>query len=309
MHKETIPTHGITGPNSSVKPPKRKEGSVSMAILQSPRNPWICELRRLWTHSNFRRQRLFPIEGPKLIEEAGKAGIIMDTVLTTPRFEASSQHSALLANLRQTAGTYRLAEEQVLQSISNAEQHQGILALAQRPKTQSLEQLFSLPQFVLVLVDMQDPGNCGALARSHLAFGGRLLVTIGSTADPLSSKALRASAGAVLHLSLAHFRTFPEFHSHNLFSRLPLLAALPRGGRHPESLSAKIPAALLMGNESRGLPVEVLQICAEKISLPMADITESLNAAVAGSLLLYELGRYYHLGPFREHHEASSRPF
>jgi TrmH family RNA methyltransferase len=268
-------------------------------ILRSPGNPYIRKLRHFLSQSNFRHSDHFPIEGPKLIHEAIRAGLSFETVLLTPRFENRPDNAPLLHCLRQQTRRFLQVEENVLQTLSDTCQSQGILGLAQKSLTAQLHSPTDLSGIVLVLADLQDPGNCGTLIRTFLAFGGTVVATVGMTSDPLSAKALRSSAGAALHIRSSHYADFQEFRSHTVFSQIPLYAAVIRHGRLPSSFFAELPWGLVIGNESRGIPPEILDSCRDRISLPMEEVTESLNAAVAGSLLLYELSRALTIGPFR----------
>ncbi len=274
-------------------PPEEK------AVLRSPGNPYIRKLRHFLSQSNFRHSDHFPIEGPKLIQEAIRAGLSFETILLTPRFENRPDAAPLLHSLHQQTRRFLQVEEDVLQALSDTCQSQGILGLAKKAMAPHLQSLTDITGIVLVLADLQDPGNCGTLIRTFLAFGGTVVATVGMTADPLSPKALRSSAGATLHVRSFHYTDFQEFQSHPVFSRIPLYAAVIRHGRLPSSFFAELPWGLVIGNESRGIPPEILDSCRDGISLPMEEITESLNAAVAGSLLLYELSRALSIGPFR----------
>ncbi len=268
-----------------------EEETSSSSLLRSTRNPLISEIRRQLGHGSSRGQDFFAIEGPRLLSEAIRAGIGIETFLATPSWDEDPGHAPLLRSLRAAAKTSRRVDARVMRALSDTEQPQGLLALARRPGLPALAPVLASAPLLLVLVDLQDPGNCGTLARSHLAFGGSLLITVGSTADLWAPKALRASAGAVFHLACLHFPSFADLRRHPLLQPIPLLAAVPQGGRPPVALPLDRPQALLIGNEGRGLSPAILGSCAEKVSLPMSVPSESLNAAVAGSLLLYELTR------------------
>jgi TrmH family RNA methyltransferase len=145
---------------------------------------------------------------------------------------------------------------------------------------------------LLVLVDVQDPGNLGALARVAEAAGSGGLVICGDSASPYSWRALRGSMGSLLRMpvllrdsaetALADLRT-AGFHT---------IAAAPRGGRLPDRVQWAGSVALFMGGEGPGLPDPLLTSTDETVTIPMTPPVESLNVSVAGAILLYAAQRH-----------------
>jgi len=149
---------------------------------------------------------------------------------------------------------------------------------------------------VVVLVGVQDPGNAGTILRSAEAFDATGAITTRGTTDPWSPKALRASAGSALRLPLLRGMRIPVLLAQLKLQQVKIVAASSRGGTDADAdadlgVALQEPAAIFIGNEGAGLPVEIEQAADARISIPMAEAVESLNAGVAASLLLYEAAR------------------
>jgi len=164
----------------------------------------------------------------------------------------------------------------VLARISGTETPQGVVAVIAVPAA-------AIPAGgLLVAWGVSDPGNVGTLVRSAAAFGLGFVAGPGC-ADPWSPKVVRAGAGA-------HFRTaIGRISDPGELGPRTTVAAVARGGEAPASLRALGDAAILVGDEAAGLPDRVVAAAGLQVTIPMPGGTESLNAAVAGSILAYEL--------------------
>lgn len=173
-------------------------------------------------------------------------------------------------------------------SAAATAQSTGVAALLRKP---AVSYRPAAQDLLLVAAGMQDPGNVGTLIRSAEAFGAAAVVLAEDTVDPWNGKALRASAGSVFRMALP--RWSPALLADMRAAGLRLLAAVPGGeGATPApETDLRGGCAFLIGNEGKGLSPAMLAHCDARITLPMPGATESLNAAVAGSLLLYEASR------------------
>jgi TrmH family RNA methyltransferase len=174
----------------------------------------------------------------------------------------------------------------VFASAAGTEQPQGIAALV-HPPASSADALFLDVPLILVLGGLQDPGNVGTLLRSAEAFGATGALLLPGTASPWNPKALRASAGSAFRMPTVSANedealTFLSKH------RVLAIAAVSRGGTPIEAAPLARPCALLIGNEGAGLSEKLIAAAQHRITIPMPGKVESLNAAIAGSLLLYE---------------------
>src|SRR5262249_51240053 len=151
---------------------------------------------------------------------------------------------------------------------------------------------------VAVLAGVQDPGNVGTILRTAAAFGATAAITSASgqsgTASPFSPKALRASAGAALHLSILAGPALPILLAQLHSSKIRTLATSSHADEAalaPWDVDWREPVALLIGNEGAGLPGEIERSASSRVRIPMSSGIESLNAAAAAAVLFYEAAR------------------
>ena len=140
---------------------------------------------------------------------------------------------------------------------------------------------------IVVLAGLQDPGNVGTLLRSAEAFGATGALLLPGTASPWNPKALRASAGSAFRVPAIQANdeeALAQLARHHVLA----IAAIPREGTPLEAAPLARPSALLIGNEGAGLSQRLTTAAQHRITIPMPGNVESLNAAIAGSLLLYE---------------------
>jgi TrmH family RNA methyltransferase len=137
----------------------------------------------------------------------------------------------------------------------------------------------------LVLHDLRDPGNVGTIIRSADAAGVTAVVLTGQSVDPFNPKTLRASAGSIFHLPVV-VTSIEETAAH--FDGEQLLATVVHGGRSYREVDFTNPSVVVIGNESDGLDAATIALCGASISIPMDGKSESLNAGVAASLIVFE---------------------
>ena len=253
-----------------------------LRLVESRQNPRVKELRAALARTGRTPAGLIAIEGQHLITEAMRSHLRFATVFLregyNPPFPipGEAEHLLLPADL--------------FSSAVATEQPQGIAALV-HPPTFSPETIFraSAP-LILVLAGLQDPGNVGTLLRSAEAFAASGVLLLPGAASPWNPKTLRASAGSAFRVRTMS-ATEPE--ALNLFDRhrIPAIAAVARKGTPVSEAPLTGPCALLIGNEGAGLSKILLSYAAYQVTVPTPGRVESLNAAIAGSLLLYEASR------------------
>jgi TrmH family RNA methyltransferase len=154
---------------------------------------------------------------------------------------------------------------------------------------------------VIFALDVQDPGNVGAIVRVAEAGGATGVIACGATADPFSWKALRGSMGSALRLPVVIERapadTIEDARRHGC----RVIAAAPRGGQSVFDIDLRGPVAILIGGEGPGLAPALVDAADERVSIPMQAPVESLNAAVTAALLVYEARRQRSATKTRRH--------
>ena len=175
--------------------------------------------------------------------------------------------------------------DRLFQSIASTETSQGVIALVQPPEW-SIDQLFQGQSLVIILDGLQDPGNAGSIARAAEAFGATGLIFLKGTVSPWNPKTLRASAGSLFRIPFVSGLATPlQQYGVDLYAAMPFTGTR----RMPGEIDFTRPCAIAIGSEGRGVSDELRAICQE-VAIPTVGV-ESLNAAVAAAVLLYEARR------------------
>jgi TrmH family RNA methyltransferase len=264
-----------------------------MDVIASRKNPFVATVRRVADGDD--RDRVL-LDGLHLLEEARAAQIPIASAAFTARALAAADGRArrLATALAGTGVRVVQVADPVMDALSPTTHPSGVVALAARPK-HSLDGVIGAPPgppaLVVVAVDVQDPGNVGAIARVAEAAGATGYVVAGESADPFGWKALRGSMGSVLRLPTVQEDDATTVVGVLRAQRLQCVAAAPAGAMSFEAIDWRGPIACFVGSEGAGLPEALLQMADRCVRIPMAAPVESLNVAVSAGLLLYEARR------------------
>jgi TrmH family RNA methyltransferase len=253
-----------------------------LLLVESRQNPRVKELRAALSRTGRTPSGLIAIEGEHLVVEAMRSHLRFATIFLREGYQPPFA-------LPNDAETLLLPSDTFASAVAT-EQPQGIAALIHPPAFPP-DTIFRAPSpLILVLAGLQDPGNVGTLLRSAEAFAATGVLLLPGAASPWNPKALRASAGSAFRVPAMN-ATEPE--ALNLFERhkIPAIAAVARSGTAISKAPLAGPCALLIGNEGAGLSKILLSAAKHRITIPTPGNVESLNAAIAGSLLLYEASR------------------
>ena len=263
-------------------------GTVPASDLIGARHPSIRRLRRLSRRRSSRSDEgLFVLDGPVLVAEALDAGVTVDEVVAEPGAPAD-----LLARAAGAGATVRSAPPGTLAGATDTTTPQPVAAVARLADASVDEALAAAGPLALLLVGVADPGNAGTLLRSAEAAGaGAILFTDGAV-DPYGPKCVRSSAGSLFRLAVVRSAGAAE-----------VLAACHRAGARTFATVAHGPApaydavdlsgaagtaVVVLGAEAHGLPAEVAAAVDTAVTIPMAGRTESLNVAMAGTVVCFE---------------------
>jgi TrmH family RNA methyltransferase len=229
------------------------------------------------------------LDGWHLLSEALASGVALAWVaVDAARAEA---HAALLDRAAEAGAHVVRATAPVIDAMSPVRASSGVVAVGDRPAIDPRALVAPAPALVIAALGVQDPGNVGALVRSADAAGATGVLLDGGAADPWSWKALRASMGSLLRLPVLRDAGAVERLRAWQREGLRLVAADPNGGTSMYELDLRPPLALVLGGEGGGLAADVLALADARVRIPMRARVESLNVAVAGSLLVYEAAR------------------
>ena len=251
-----------------------------MERITSRTNPLMTHIRKLSTSAAYRREQgEFLCDSPKLLGEALQWQTELVTVVATQGTE--------LPPLPQGVRAVEVPED-VMASVSPMKTPQGVLFTCRLPETVLPQELDG--KCYMVLDGVQDPGNVGTIWRTADAFACDGLILLPGCADPYSPKTVRASMGAVFR-SAVWTATPAEMKAALAKSGIPLYGAALRDDTQDARSVDYSRAALAIGSEGRGLSEEVLAFCDKTVRIPMSERCESLNAAIAAAVLLWEAYR------------------
>jgi len=258
-----------------------------MTEVLGPKHQRIIELRRLIGRRSSRSEEVL-LEGPRTIGEAVDAGVVPVTVII-PESDADAPEVVALSARFDARVEVLTVRDHVFAKLAPSVTPQPMLALVPRPGIE-LPAEAKAGDVVLVLIDVSDPGNVGTLIRSADAVAATAVVVAGG-ADPWGSKAVRASAGSVLRVPVVS-AIEPDIAIRMLSDRgfRVVGTSVDEGQPHDGGVLAS-PVAIVLGSESRGLDSSIESLVDAWATITMPGRTESLNVAMAGTLLLYEARR------------------
>ena len=259
-----------------------------MTSITSASNDRVRLVRALQTQAKTRRREAkIVLEGVRLITDALDSGSTPDFVLYTS--ELTNTGRALLARLKELHVACFEVTDELMSVMADTDTPQGFLAVVPTPQPALTEQ----PNLLLLLDGVADPGNMGTILRTAAAVGVDLVVLLPGCVDAFSPKVLRSAMGA-------HFRVAVTSQNWDQFSAqypdLPLYVADSDGTQPYYAVDWKQPAGLVIGGEARGVNSSAYTAAHSVISIPMNEGAESLNAAIATAVILFECRRQRTLG-------------
>ncbi len=259
-----------------------------MKHITSRQNPLVARYRAIAAGDH---DTCLLLDGIHLVRDALDAGLrITDALVSLPSADGP-ELAPLVARLAAGGVDVCTAAPSVLAAVSPVRSASPIVAAAGRPMRPAVGIFARQPTLLVAAVDVQDPGNVGAIARVSEAGGATGLAIAGRSADPFGWKALRGSMGSALRLPLVHpcdvSRLVADARQHGC----RVVASVPRGGSWPEDTDLCGPVVILVGGEGAGLARPIVDGADDRVSIPMEPPVESLNTAVCAALLVYEARR------------------
>ncbi len=252
-------------------------------MITSTSNPKIKNIRHLQSRGKARREEnSYVIEGIRLVEEALQQGLRPDLLIYTNSLDERGKQ--LLEAFQKENIQADLVSDQVFQAASDTETPQGILAVMQIPSPSD-----QIPADFLVIADqIRDPGNLGTILRSALAAGADRVLLPPGTVDPYSPKVVRSGMGAHFQLSI---QEMDWDQIREATTGMQVLCAGMRCGVPIWEADLSRPTAVIIGSEAHGPGDQARSLTDSWIQIPMPGGAESLNAAVAAGVILFEVVR------------------
>ncbi len=271
-----------------------------MVLITSPSNPRISKLQTLQTARGRKKSGFFLMEGPHLLEGLLDAHLMPHEVYYQPELlQRTASGRELLERLSHTKGlsTQQCVEvsERVIEAVSDTQSSQGVVSVlpldAFTPDKIRARRAVGKRPALLILDDVADPGNMGTILRTALAADVEMVLMTPNCVDWFSPKVVRAAAGAHLALPVesdVSWESIGQRVAHYAPERV-LLAEAGNDVYYKEDL--RQPFALIIGNEAHGPSGAARELATKTISIPLYNGVESLNAAMAAGIILYEAVR------------------
>ncbi len=264
-----------------------RKGGVRMAQQAGANNKTVKRFASLNRSRAFREKNgMFPLEGFRLVSDAVRSGIRLSALLLTEN--AAEQYGDALRDAAPAQQTFLIAES-TAREIADTETAQGVFAIAEMlPETDILPQAGDR---CMMLHHVQDPSNLGAILRTAEALGTDGLYLY-HCCDLYNPKTIRSSMGALFRIAVRRLPDTECFFERCRAVGLPTCAAVvDRDAQLLGSFDFTGGAAVLIGNEGNGLPPEITAACSDRLTIPMSPDSNSLNAAMAAGLFLWEMRR------------------
>jgi TrmH family RNA methyltransferase len=253
----------------------------------------IKQLSKLKTKKEREKQGRFLIEGLRLCEEAANSSWPIESVLYTTSFEEKSKGKNLLKKLHQSNAILIQVKSQTLSKLSDTVTAQGIVCVAKAKRFPVKDLWERKIKLIIALDGIRDPGNVGTLIRAADAFDVDGILLSGDTVELFNPKLVRSTMGAIFRI-----RIFEEVDLEKTLLKLKerkfkIVGTDVKSGKSLDKFFSAGKICLLIGGEAEGLNENLLKLSDEIIHIPTGIRSESLNVAVAGGILLYEIKRRF----------------
>ena len=229
------------------------------------------------------QQGRFLVEGIRFIEEGLKEGVVDYILYSRKLYRVNGSESILSSEVDKFE-----IDEPLIKELSETENPQGAVAVV-RKQSYALEDIEG--DFIVIADGVQDPGNLGTIIRTSDAAGASAVILIKGTVDVYNSKTLRSTMGSVFHIPILFFDDFESLCSILKNRGFNIYASSLDAEGYIYTSDFKGKTAIIIGNEANGIPEEHINLATHKIKIPMQGRAESLNAASAAAIIIYEVVR------------------
>ena len=279
-----------------------------MEIISSKDNKKIKYIRSLMEKGSIRKKdKAFVVEGIKLTDEALEYGKVLEVVCSERLYDEINssdlsgnrllaENDKNITNYVKKESSLLVVSDTVFKSVSETKTPQGILAVVEMPDYGLLDKGFLEQAYtkngkikLLVLEDTADPGNLGTIMRTAEAAGVTGVIMGKGTVDIFNPKVVRSTMGSIFRLPFVYVEDLKETIKELKEQRISFYATHLKGKKSYKDINYSHRSAILVGNEARGLSDEVADLADTYVLIPMQGKVESLNAAVAAALMMYEV--------------------
>lgn len=258
-------------------------------MITSTSNPRVRQVVQWQSKAKERRKSgVFLAEGMKMLEEAPEEWL-REIYLTEDCLDKARANAIIWKKLLRKG--YETVSEEVFRKMSDTQSPQGVLMVLKQPQYRLEELLKQTKPLFVVLEDLQDPGNLGTIIRTGEGAGITGVIMTSGTVDVFNPKVIRATMGSIYRVPFVYIENIEETIKQMQNSGICIYAAHLKGEKYYDDFALEEPTAFLIGNEGNGLRKETADLANSYLKIPMEGSVESLNAAIAAALLMYEAHR------------------
>lgn len=262
--------------------------SLNFSEIMSRKNEKIIWASKLADKKNRDREGLFFVEGFKLLEEALLSGLTVEKVFFTSK--ALERYSALIE--KSCCSECYLVSDEVYQKLSDEASPQGIFSVIKKPSLKEFTDKELNDGGFIILEDIQNPQNLGAVFRCAYSLGGKKIIMSDKCADIYNPKTLRSGMGSIFKSEFSVIENICEFiERQRLMGNRVFCTHLHSDSRALGSFEFIPSDSIVIGNEGHGVSDTVVSSCFGSVIIPMAEGAESLNAATASSIIIWEMNK------------------
>ncbi len=258
-------------------------------IIKSQKNSKVKFLKKMYSSRQRKKAGYFVLEGFRLIEQALLNNAKIEQIFMTPSFYNSSQGEKIISLISESTFLY-LLDESLLSQIADTVNPQGVISLV---KEVDIDLSYFLKNInkILVLDQVQDPGNMGNLIRTAVAAGIEGIISLKGSVDIYNLKVIRASMGAIFVCPIINKMNLDEFLHicRSEYKEFQLICSTPRAANDYHQTNYNDKFLLVIGNEARGIREKIINMADITVKIPLRGEIESINAASAGSILMYQI--------------------
>ncbi|MDO5520399.1 MAG: RNA methyltransferase [bacterium] len=256
-------------------------------MISSSSNAKVKQVVLLKKKAKARKEKgAFLVEGIKMVEEAFEYGILEAYISESAEEDLKRTHGGFISKLE-----YELVADKVFAEMSDTITPQGILAVVKMPSYQVADIINAENSHVMVLEDLRDPGNLGTILRSGEGAGVTGVILSKESVDIFNPKVIRSTMGSIFRVPFCYVEDLNAVVGQMKENGITLYAAHLKGTDNYEAFDYKKSCGFLIGNEANGLSDEISRQADCLVKIPMAGKVESLNAAMAASILMFEVAR------------------
>lgn len=262
----------------------------SYSPISSKDNSTVKFLRSLADSKSRKKEQAFLIEGVKMVEEALRDNLGVETVVATPSL--TQHHGKGVLKLSENKGIDIIwISERLMDVLADSKTPQPVMAVVQMKRHTEELLLNHKSRLIVIAHQLQDPGNLGTIIRTAEAVGTSGIAITSNTVDPFNAKAVRASMNSILRLPVVLVGDIASFIQKCRQTGFQTMATALSGNKAHFEVDLTKPTAVILGQEGTGLPASIMATIDQRVRIPMAETIDSLNVATAAAVVLYEAMR------------------